>query len=146
MSLPYLYNQTLNYTVNIIVDPIGLSFVSLYPLISVLLILAPIIFFSIILALKKSYRIKSLLFFLNMVFSGLIPTIANSLMTYFSIQEYVYNAVLDDQTIYSLLLNNSSIILAINQNITPFALGMILLNVIFMVYYMGLAIKERQNI
>ncbi len=146
MVLPYLYNQTLNYTVNIIVNPAGLAFISLYPLIAVLLILAPILFFSIILALKKDYRIKSLLFFLNMAFSGLIPLIANSLMSYFFIQQYVYNAVLDDQTIYNLLLNNSSIILAINQNITSFALGMILLNVIFMVYYLGLAMKEKQNI
>ncbi len=81
-----------------------------------------------------------------MAFSGLIPLIANSLMSYFFIQQYVYNAVLDDQTIYNLLLNNSSIILAINQNITSFALGMILLNVIFMVYYLGLAMKEKQNI
>jgi len=146
MGLPYLYNQTFNYTVNIIVNPTGLAFISSYPIIAALLVLTPIIFFSIILALEKPYRIKSLLFFLNIVFSGLLPLIANSLMTYFFIQQYVYNSVLNDQTIYNLLLSNSSLVLAINQNMASFALGMIILNAIFMVYYLSLAMKEKQSI
>ncbi len=146
MSLPYLYNQTLNYTINIIVNPESVAFISIYPLIFILLAIAPLIFFSIILALKISPRIKSLLFFLNGVFSGLIPFITNSLINYLSTLQYIYSSVLDDLNIYSELLNVMSLITGINQDIVFLAIALVVLNVIFMLYYIGVYTKERQNI
>ncbi len=146
MGLPYLYNQTLNYTINIIVNPGSVAFLSMYPFIFILLAIAPLIFFSIILALKISPRAKSLLFFLNGVFSGLIPFINNSLINYLSTLQYIYSSVLDDLNIYSELLNVMSLITSINQDIVFLVIALVVLNVIFMLYYIGVYIKERQNI
>ena len=146
MGLPYLYNQTLNYTVDIIVNPKSIAFLNIFPLVFILLTIAPIIFFSIILALKISPRTKSLLFFLNGVFSGIIPFITNSLINYLSTLQYIYSSVLDDFNIYSELLNIMSLITGINQDIVFLAIALVVLNVIFMLYYVGVYIKERQNI
>jgi len=146
MGLPYLYNQTLNYTVNIIVNPESIAFINIFSLIFILLTIAPVIFFSIILALKISPRTKSLLFFLNGVFSGIIPFITNSLINYLSTLQYIYSSVLDDFNIYSELLNIMSLITGINQDVVFLAIALVVLNVIFMLYYVGVYIKERQNI
>ena len=146
MGLPYLYNQTLNYTVNIIVNPESIAFINIFSLIFILLTIAPVIFFSIILALKISPRTKSLLFFLNGVFSGIIPFITNSLINYLSTLQYIYSSVLDDFNIYSELLNIMSLITGINQDVVFPAIALVVLNVIFMLYYVGVYIKERQNI
>jgi len=146
MGLPYLYNQTLNYTINIIVNPGSIAFLNIFPLVFILLTIAPIILFSIILALKISPRTKSLLFFLNGVFSGIIPFITNSLINYLSTLQYIYSSVLDDFNIYSELLNIMSLITGINQDIVFLAIALVVLNVIFMLYYVGVYIKERQNI
>jgi hypothetical protein len=146
MSLPYLYNQTLNYTIDIIIKPGSIAFINMYPFIFILLAIAPLIFFSIILALKISPRTKSLLFFLNGVFSGLIPFINNSLINYLSTLQYIYSSVLDDLNIYSELLNTMSLITGINQDIVFLAIALVVLNVIFMLYYIGLYTREKQNI
>jgi len=146
MGLPYLYNQTLNYTINIIVNPGSIAFLNIFPLVFILLTIAPIILFSIILALKISPRTKSLLFFLNGVFSGIIPFITNSLINYLSTLQYIYSSVLDDFNIYSELLNIMSLITGINQDVVFLAIALVVLNVIFMLYYVGVYIKERQNI
>jgi len=53
---------------------------------------------------------------------------------------------LDDLTIYSELLNVMSLITSINQDIIFLAIALVVLNVIFMLYYIGAYIKERQNI
>ncbi len=47
MGLPYLYNQTLNYTINIIVNPGSVAFINMYPFIFILLAIAPLIFYYI---------------------------------------------------------------------------------------------------
>jgi len=146
MSLPYLYNQTLNYTVNIMVNPNSVAFISLYPLIFILLGIAPAIIFSIILGLKLSYRMKALLFFLNAVFSMLVPFIINSLIGYLSMLQYFYTSVLDDINIYSAILNTVALATSINQDIAYLSIGFVILNVIFLLYYIGLNMKERQNI
>ena len=146
MGLPYLYNQTLNYTVNIIVNPESIAFINIFSLIFILLTIAPVISFSIILALKISPRTKSLLFFLNGVFSGIIPFITNGLINYLSTLQYIYSSILDDFNIYSELLNVMSLITSINQDIVFLAIALVVLNVIFMLYYVGVYIKERQNI
>jgi len=146
MGLPYLYNQTLNYTIDIVVNPGSMAFINIFPLVFILLTIAPLIFFSIILALKISPRTKSLLFFLNGVFSGIIPFITNSLINYLSTLQYIYSSVLDDLNIYSELLNVMSLITSINQDIVFLAIALVVLNVIFMLYYVGVYIKEKQNI
>jgi len=146
MGLPYLYNQTLNYTIDIIVNPESMAFINIFPLVFILLTIVPLIFFSIILALKISPRTKSLLFFLNGVFSGIIPFITNSLINYLSTLQYIYSSVLDDLNIYSELLNVMSLITSINQDIVFLAIALVVLNVIFMLYYVGVYIKEKQNI
>ncbi len=33
MGLPYLYNQTFNYTVNIMINPNSIAFINMYPFI-----------------------------------------------------------------------------------------------------------------
>jgi hypothetical protein len=146
MGLPYLYNQTFSYAVNIMVNPGSLAFINMYPLIFILLTIAPLIFFSIILALKLSYRIKSLLFFLNAVFSALIPFITNSLINYLSTLQYIYASVLNDLNIYSELLDVMTLVTSINQDIVFAAIALVILNAIFLIYYIGAYIKERQNI
>jgi len=146
MSLPYLYNQTFNYTVHIVINPENIAFISMYPLIFILLGMAPYIFFSIILALNFSSRIKSLLFFLNAVFSAIIPFITNFLIGYLANLQYIYSAVLNDFNIYSELLSVITLTTGINQNISILMLASIILNAIFVVYYIGAYIKEKQNI
>ena len=146
MSLPYLYNQSFNYTVNIIVNPNSVAFISLYPLIFILLAIAPAIFFSIILGLKLSYRIKSLFFFLNAVFSMLVPFIINSLVGYLSILQYIYSSALNDLNLYSTLLNIITLATAINQDIVYVSIGFVILNILFTLYYIGLNTKEKQSI
>ena len=146
MVLPYLYNQTLNYTVNIMVNPSGVASISLYPLIFILLGVAPAILFSVILGLKLSYRIKSLLFFLNAVFSMLVPFITNTLISYLSMLQYVYTAVIDDINVYNTILNIVALATSINQDIVFLSIGFAILNIIFTLYYIGLNTKEKQNI
>jgi len=146
MGLPYLYNQTFNYTINIMVNPGSIAFINMYPLIFILLTIAPLIFFSIILALKLSHRIKSLLFFLNAVFSALIPFITNSLINYLSTLQYLYSSVLNDINIYNELLDVMTLVTGINQDIVFLAIALVILNAIFLLYYIGAYIKERQNI
>ncbi len=146
MGLPYLYNQTFNYTVNIMISPNSIAFINMYPFIFILLTITPLIFFSIILALKLSHRTKSLLFFLNAVFSALIPFITNSLINYLSTLQYIYASVLNDLNIYSELLDVMTLVTGINQDIVFLAIALVILNAIFLIYYIGAYIKERQNI
>jgi hypothetical protein len=146
MVLPYLYNQSFNYTVNIVVNPKGVAFISLFPFIFILLGIAPAIFFSIILGLKLSYRMKSLLFFLNAVFSVLVPFIINALIGYLSMLQYIYTAVLNDLNLYDTILSVVTLATSISQDIVYLSIGFVILNVIFMLYYIGLNMKERQSI
>jgi len=146
MVLPYLYNQSFNYTVNIVINPGKVAFISLYPFIFILLGIAPAIVFSIILGLKLSYRMKSLLFFLNAVFSILVPFIINALVGYLSMLQYIYNAILNDLNIYNTILSAVTLATSISQDIVYLSIGFVILNIIFMLYYIGLNIKEKQSI
>ena len=146
MSLPYLYNQTFNYTVHIVVNPESIAFISLYPLIYILLGMAPFIFLSIILASNFSSKTKSLLFFLNAVFSAIVTFVTNFLIGYLTTLQYIYSSVLNDFNIYSELLGIILLVTGINQNISILMLASIILNAIFVLYYIGAYIKEKQNI
>ncbi len=76
----------------------------------------------------------------------MIPFITNSLINYLSTLQYIYASALNDLNIYSELLDVKTLVTGINQDIVFLAIALVILNAIFLIYYIGAYIKERQNI
>ncbi|MFZ8800852.1 MAG: hypothetical protein ACO2ON_01580 [Candidatus Nanopusillus sp.] len=146
MSLPYLYNQSLNYTVNIIVTPEGIASTSLYPLIIILLGIAPVITTIIILSLNLPYRTKIMLFFLNSFFSVIIPTAVNSLISYLQVLQYVYLAVTNDMALFNTISSFTTLAQSLSINIPILAVGMVIVNIILGIFHIFLELKEKKII
>ncbi len=146
MDLPYLYNKSLDYTVNIVISPESIASFSLYPIIMALLGIAPLILAFIILGLNLPSRTKALLFFLNAFFSAIIPIINNFLVSYLTVLQYVYLAVTNDIALFNTISSFVLIAANFNADLSKLAIGMTIINTILGVFYIFLDLKEKKII
>ncbi len=65
-----------------------------------------------------------------------MPLIAISILGYFQLETYLFNMTLYDYTLFTIFNSLYTIILAIYQNIYQISIGLALINILLIFYYM----------
>ena len=86
-------NISFNYTIISSVDQIAA--LSYYPLLFQIMILIPLIVLIITLLLRISNRTKTIILFLNSIYSLLLPVIGISIIENFQLKSYIYEIMLN---------------------------------------------------
>jgi hypothetical protein len=125
-------NMSFNYTIISSVDQIAA--LSYYPLLFQIMILIPLIVLIITLLLRISNRTKTIILFLNLIYSLLLPVIGISIIENFQLKSYIYEIMLNDN-LANIFQNLGLSMAKIYSKIGLIAYGYAAMNFVIISYY-----------
>jgi hypothetical protein len=132
-------NISFNYTIISSVDQIAA--LSYYPLLFQIMILIPLIVLIITLLLRISNRTKTIILFINLIYSLLLPVIGISIIENFQLKSYIYEIMLNGNL--ANIFQNLGLSMAEIYSIIGFiAFGYTAINAVIIGYYDWLEISK----
>jgi len=126
-------NMSFNYTIISSVDQIAA--LSYYPLLfQIIIIIIPLIVLIITLRLGISNRTKTIILFLNLIYSLLLPVIGISIIENFQLKSYIYEIMLNDN-LANIFQNLGLSMAKIYSKIGLIAYGYAAMNFVIISYY-----------
>jgi len=132
-------NMSFNYTIISSVDQIAA--LSYYPLLFQIMIIIPLIVLIITLLLRISNRTKTIILFLNLIYSLLLPVIGISIIENFQLKSYIYEIMLNGN-LANIFQNLGLSMAEIYSIIGYIAYGYTVMNAIIIGYYDWLEISK----
>jgi len=133
-------NMSFNYTIISSVDQIAA--LSYYPLLfQIIIIIIPLIVLIITLRLGISNRTKTIILFLNLIYSLLLPAIGISIIENFQLKSYIYEIMLNGN-LADIFQNLGQSMAEIYSLIGLFTFGYAAINAVIIGYYDWLEIYK----